>query len=221
MINTLVDRIFKVTSSWCDFHSDLNYFKVILQKNSFPLNLIDHVVNRYLNFKCSNESTVKKQEHTCRYYKLPFVGTFSLYRQKRLNHAIGRHCKKDTRINLIFTPFKIGSMFSTKDNIPKCLKSNLVYKFVCANCSVSSVGETTRHLTTRITGHLKSDKQSHIFKHINNSEDCKLKCDENCFSVLDSSSSKYQLKIKEALHITWNKPQLNKQVKCFATTICI
>ena len=68
LINTLVDRIFKVTSSWCDLHSDLNHLKVILQKNSFALNVIDHVVNRYLNFKCSNESNVKKHEDTCRYY---------------------------------------------------------------------------------------------------------------------------------------------------------
>ena len=90
-------------------------------------------------------------------------------------------------------------MFSTKDNIPKCLKSNVVYKFICANCNVSYVGETTRHLTTRITEHLKLDKQSHIFKHINNSEDCKRKCDDYCFSVLDSASSKYHLKKSSAM----------------------
>ena len=30
-----------------------------------------------------------------------------------------------------------------------------------------------------------------------------------------------RLEPQEALHITWNKPDLNKQVKCYATTLCI
>ena len=103
-------------------------------------------------------------------------------------------------------------MFSTKDNLPNALKSNVVYKFSCASCNASYIGETTRHLTTRIKEHLSSDKKSHIFKHLEMSGDCKRACSEDCFSILDHAPTEYQLKIKEALHIQWNQPILNKQV---------
>jgi len=37
-------------------------------------------------------------------------------------------------------------------------------------------------------------------------------CSEDCFSILDITSTSFQLKIKEALHIGWEKSLLNKQV---------
>lgn len=52
-------------------------------------------------------------------------------------------------------------------------------------------------------------------------DECKKACDENCFSILDSASSKYGLRVKEALHIRWEKPVLNKQVRSLVTTICV
>ena len=35
---------------------------------------------------------------------------------------------------------------------------------------------------------------------------------EKNFIILDSASTVFQLKIKEALHIQWQQPSLNKQV---------
>ena len=42
--------------------------------------------------------------------------------------------------------------------------------FSCAGCSACYVGETNRHLARRVREHLSSDKNSHIFQHINGSE---------------------------------------------------
>ena len=83
------------------------------------------------------------------------------------------------------------------------------------------MGETSRHLSTRIKEHLNSDKLSHIYKHLNTNAACKVQCNETCFSVLDSANTKYGLKIKEGLQIKWIKPNLNKQVKCLTTTLRI
>ena len=85
-------------------------------------------------------------------------------------------------------------------------------QFSCASCSACYVGETNWHLATHVREHLTSDKNSHIFQHINRSETCKALCSEDCFSLLDTASTSFQLKIKEALHIGWEKPLLNKQV---------
>ena len=54
------------------------------------------------------------------------------------------------------------NMFSVKDSVPQGLRSRVVYKFSCAGCNASYIGETTRHLRTRAREHLLSDKSSHV-----------------------------------------------------------
>ena len=87
-----------------------------------------------------------------------------------------------------------------------------MYKFTCANCNVSYVGQTVRHLSQRIKEHLKTDEKSHVYQHLFKDVKCFEAVSPDCFSILDSATSEYQLKIKEALHITWEKPELNRQV---------
>ena len=106
-------------------------------------------------------------------------------------------------IKLVFSSCKIGNMFSVKDPVPHGLRAGVVYKFLCAGCSACYVSETTRHFSTRICEHTFSDRTSHVFKHLQNSD---------CFSILDHASTTFQLKIKEAIHIQWEKPTLNHQV---------
>ena len=60
--------------------------------------------------------------------------------------------------------------------------------------------------------YLFSDKNSHAYKHLNSSTACREACDEKCLTVLDSANTAYKLKIKEALHIMWEGPNLNKQL---------
>ena len=50
-------------------------------------------------------------------------------------------------------------MFSVKDPVPVELRSNVVYKFTCATCNSCYVGETSRHLSTRIREHLNRQGQ--------------------------------------------------------------
>ena len=121
----------------------------------------------------------------------------------------------------MFAPYKIKNFFSAKDAISKLSRSRVVYKFSCAGCSACYVGETNRHLATRVREHLTSDKNSHIFQHIKGSEACRSLCSEDCVSILDTASTSFQLKIKEALHIGWEKPSLNKQVNHVNLTLSL
>jgi len=84
---------------------------------------------------------------------------------------------------------------------------------------VSYIGETCRVFSKRVKEHLRSDKASHIYKHIMIDEKCVDNSTENCFSILDTASTKYQLKIKEGLYIEWLKPELNRQVIHYSTTL--
>ena len=64
----------------------------------------------------------------------------------------------------------------------------------------------------RVLEHLLSDNTSHIFRHLHNSPQCRALCSDECFNILDHASTTFQLKIKEAIHIQWEKPTLNHQL---------
>ena len=101
------------------------------------------------------------------------------------------------------------------------LKSNVIYKFCCAGCNACHIGETTRHISTRIQEHLRSDKQSHIYKHLHDDENCFNTINSHCFTILDTASTKWQLKLKEGLYIGWENPTLNKQVKYVTSSLSV
>ena len=104
-------------------------------------------------------------------------------------------------------------MFGVKDSIPPGLPTSVVYKFLCAGCNACDVGETSRHLSTRVREHLVSDRTSHIFKYLHNSPQCRTLCSDKCFnSILGHASTTFQLKIKEAIHMQWGQPTLNHQL---------
>ena len=42
-----------------------------------------------------------------------------------------------------------------------------------------------------------------------------------CFKIIDKANSKFDLKIKEALHINWKKPNLNAQQNHLALTLSL
>ena len=100
-----------------------------------------------------------------------------------------------------------------KDPIPGALRSSVVYKFACVGCNACYVGETTRHFSTRVCEeHLVTEKASHIFKHLQNSEHCRTLGSVDCFHILDHASTGFQLKIREAFHIRRQQHSLNQQL---------
>ena len=69
-----------------------------------------------------------------------------------------------------------------------------------------------RHLTTW-------DRSSHIFQHRQQSEECRRMCLDKCYSILNHITTKYQVKIEEALHIHWEQPTLNTQQPHYRKTV--
>ena len=121
------------------------------------------------------------------------------------------YCNDNVSINLVFTVCKVKSYFSSKDPIPQCFKSSVVYFFECGRCSSSYVGRTHIHFDTRRNQHLGTDKNSSILKHLNQNKECEKACNKDSFKILDTAKSSYELTIKEGMHIKWLKPNLNVQ----------
>ena len=124
-------------------------------------------------------------------------------------------------MKLVFNSFKIKNYFAYKNPIPNDLKSFLVYKFTCANCSSSYTGETCCHFKTRIEEHIKKDNKSHIFKHLHSSATSFDLYNSPCFKMIDMANSKFDLKIKQVLHIKWRMPNLNAQQNHLALTLSL
>ena len=97
-------------------------------------------------------------------------------------------------MKLVFNSFKVKNYFSYKDPIPNSLKSFLVYKFTCATCSSSDIGETCCHFKTRIKEHIKKDNKSHIFNHLHSTARCFASHNSLCFKRTDKANSKFDLK---------------------------
>ena len=57
---------------------------------------------------------------------------------------------KSLKVKLVFTSEKLRCAFSTEDPYQSEHLSKFVYKFVCASCNASYVGQTCQHLATRI-----------------------------------------------------------------------
>ena len=71
------------------------------------------------------------------------------------------------------------------------------------------VGPTHKHFAVRLKEHLERDKNSSIFKHLNNNKEGKIASNNDSFKILDSARSAYELAIKEGMHIKWENPALN------------
>ena len=98
------------------------------------------------------------------------------------------------------------------------MRSGVVYLFKCRCCSASYVGQTTRHLHTRISEHLgispitgkpsSSPVMSSIFSHLNSTGHS---ANFDDFEILSSCSDTCELMIHESLLISKLKPSLNVQ----------
>ena len=108
---------------------------------------------------------------------------------------------------------KVIDYLSNKSVTPFELKSNLVYKFNCHGCEATYIGETKRHLCSRIREHSLKSYDTSIYKHsikCNSRLNKSINKDE--FKIINNNLSNYQERVFcEALRIRLHNPILNVQ----------
>ena len=221
LIKCLIDRSFKIYNNCNSFHNDIENIKSNVIKNAYPPFLIDKVIKKYLDCKFSSNQNQLKDKSDVHYFKLPYISNLSHRIKIKLSKLCKEFCKENFNIKLVFNSFKVKNYFSYKDQISNNLKSFLVYKFTCASCSSSYIGETCRHFKTRIEENIKKDNKCHIFKHLHSTATCFDSYNSLCFKIIDKINSKFDLKIKEALHMNWRKPNLYAQQNHLALTLLL
>ena len=133
----MIHCAFNICRNWCLFHNGVNNIKKYLEKNSYPKNFIDQEIKTYLDKQFNIEPPKVSNTVKFNYYKLPYIGHFSKTKKQKLKKICDQYCK-DLKVRIVFTPFKVGDLFSVKDAIPKFLKSFVVYRLLCPGCIVFS-----------------------------------------------------------------------------------
>ena len=179
--------------------------------------MFDHLVRRFLDMfdpKPTVYTVPKKIVDFCP----PFTSSHSL----QIRNQITRLCNAafpHLNIRFVFrSSTRISSFFPFNDKLPKLMRSGVAYLFKCRCCSASFVGQTTRHLHTRISEHLgispitgkpsSSPVMFSIFSHLNSTGHS---ANFDDFEILSSSSDACELMIQESLLIPKLKPSLNVQ----------
>ena len=187
-----------------------------------PTRLFDRCVRVFLDKVFQPKAVVHSVPKKVMYFCLPFTGSHSL----QICTQISRLCSSafpHSNIRFVFRPtLRLSHLFTFKDKIPNGLRSCVVYHFKCRCCSASYVGQTVRHLHTRVCEHLsisaltgnKSSKLklTSILQHLNNTGHT---ASIDVFKILSSCPSSDELMIHESLLISKLKPSLNVQGSSF------
>ena len=213
-------------STYENFHAQLEVVRKLFNLNGFPSHMFDHLVRRFLDNMFDPKPTLYTVPKKIVYFCLPFTGSHSL----QIRNQITRLCNAaypHLNIRFVFrSSTRISSFFPFKDKVPKLMTSGVVYLFKCRCCSASYVGQTTRHLHTRISEHLgispiigkpsSSPVMSSIFSHLNSTGHS---ANFDDFEILSSCSDTCELMIHESLLISKLKPSLNVQGSSIPLTL--
>ena len=213
VINSLVNRAIKFSSTWIACSSELDRIKQVLVNNDYPQKMVDEIINRKLSANDSNDSDAYIKFYFC----LQNLSRFS-EGTKQLKSIIQTHVKssltdKEVRVITYFRPKKLSSKFTTRSVVPDSDKCSVVYQFDCPvpTCNVSYIGHTTQTLRKRAYQHRRTD--SSIFKHYwNEHHELDLPLfDEflSAFSIVYSSNTAIKIKIAEAILIKSERPYIN------------
>ena len=141
--------------------------------------------------------------------KLPFSEG-----SKELKLKILKLLPKEANLNVIFTTKRIIDLFSNKSATPLDVQSNLVYKFDCHGCNSSYIGETSRHLRTRVADHCRGVGCKTLFDHGSNCRNRNNRINISEFKIISKGFSNYKERaMAEAILIKSGKPDLNIQNK--------
>ena len=221
VINSLVHRAIKLSSSTVDRDAELSRITQVLVNNGYPLSTIDKRIKSKLQEteSCDQSITTTTSNSTDinLFAELHNVSHFKDDTRK-LRKIIKCHVKpledgKNVKLTTFYKPLKLSSKFSTRIRPEATERSCLVYQFECPQPScheVKYIGYTNQRLSTRVKQHRR--KTSSIFKHfMDDHNDAPPKYDEliRSFSILYSSGDLMAVKIAEAIFIKNDKPLIN------------
>ena len=124
LIETLLHRSFRLSSSYENFHQEIEILKSILKCNSYPHNLVNHCIKKFLNrlfVQRDLDFTVPKRELIC---ILPYLSKSSIDLRTKLGRTIERNLplcklKKSLDLSVNLTLYFISKIHLREKSAPK------------------------------------------------------------------------------------------------------
>ena len=148
LVSGLLNRAWKICSSYELFYRELNIIKEILMSNGFPVRFLNRHIRSFLDTKHINisKSYVYGPEKRPIFLSLPYCGENSVKLRRQLNRLLAKLAPW-AKLNIIFKPVaRLNVISKLKSVIPKLNRSNVVYKINCQDCNEFYIGLTTRRL---------------------------------------------------------------------------
>ena len=154
-IKSLIYRAYRLTTKPSDFEAALISIRNVFVNLGYHYKIVEQIRDKIIDkFNYRNNNNENDANKKTIYFCLPFVKKFEIV-NKRMMSNINSMIGPDIHARMAYSTHKSQSFFSNKDKISTGLRSNLVYKYSCEHdCDRIYVGETCRHLATRIKEHL-------------------------------------------------------------------
>ena len=208
-----VYRIHRACSSWKNFSDSLRKAKCMLEKNQYPPDFYEPIIENALNKIMGVETEQIEQstsgnevnvEEPALQKKLIFVE----YRGKVTEDLCRSLRKSEAPCQPVLTLRKLKTVLLTlKPSIQKRVRSHIVYRIMCPRCRSCYIGQTSQYLDARFGQHKKPSQP--VGKHLR-------RCDAlGDISVVDvemlaaSTCGEQYLMTLEALWQKEERPSIN------------
>ena len=199
LIYGLVNRAWKICSTHELFHQEIVFITSVLHANGYPINFVNQCVKQCLDkfHDTPHNRPTYGPEKKCVFLMLPYCGVNSMTLKRQLQRMLSAIAPW-TKLRIVFKPARTLKVLSKlKSQIPLLMKTKVVYRVNCLNCSEFYIGKTVRNLGTTLKEH-STNEYSALYKHqLSKSHSI----DFNHPSVVASDSIELRLLIKESLLI--------------------
>ena len=228
----LVRRAYLVCSTQAALQKELSFLKFVFRKyNGYPSKVVFNTIletkkklDKEKELQLRSETQHSEETNTSNsdevihhpHLKLPYKGKMGEGLITKFRNKISQLVSSNIKPRITYQGKKLNNLFPLKDKIKKEHSCNLVYSFSSSldeNKKVEYVGETKVRFEDRVDEHIRRDKKSSIYKHIN---DNNITVNNKNFNILDKGfSNTRDRKLAEALYIRDYQPPLNEQVRSY------
>ena len=228
VITNYLNRAYKVSDSWQNFHNEVIHIKQVLVNNNYSNTVIDQHVKKFLDKKVNLNNSNQESHSVKLYYQNQTHSNYKVEERSIKNIILSNvKClneKQKLKIIFYYKNTKTHNLVMKNNLSPRpsaMQQSNLVYKFSCPfphSKAEEYIGLTQTTLSRRLTMH---GQNGSILKHFMLSHNVKPTRDQltQNTTIIARANDRYKLAIKEALLILNNAPSLNIQFDNFTNIL--
>ena len=201
VVDGTVHRVFRSMSTWEDYDKAMEISRKQWLDNQYPESWSSRFASQALEKMIRQGKNEKKMAEKKKSFDYSSDSPPILMIQYWENHGqtLAKKVRDITNEQIIFTTSKMKFCKpSLKFSFSSELKSIVVYRLECCGCKSIYVGQTVRHLTTRIEEPRKEDTP--VGQHIRQCGSDSGKLEFN-WKIIDQASSSIKLLSLKALHI--------------------